>query len=283
MKKGWNKRIILCILAFILCVQPVLAITLDDTKPVEAQLSKEMLKALRQKRVELVAGRTVAASIIKDVQTLQFNIKGTSYKWNSSNKKVAVVSKKGVVRPLQKGTTKITAKKGGKTYACKLTIEEPQLNKTRIRIPVGTVTSIRLTGTNKVVRYSSSNPDVVYVYSNGYIRARKNGIAYVYATVGTMKTYTCKVTVAPDPTPIPTVTPTPVPGTIIIVEPEVIPTQDKYTYALNWRTKKVHMYGCRDIPDILGSNWQYVQWTLDYIIMQRGFSYCGHCHPERYR
>ena len=212
MKKGWNKRIILCILAFILCVQPVLAITLDDTKPVEAQLSKEMLKALRQKRVELVAGRTVAASIIKDVQTLQFNIKGTSYKWNSSNKKVAVVSKKGVVRPLQKGTTKITAKKGGKTYACKLTIEEPQLNKTRIRIPVGTVTSIRLTGTNKVVRYSSSNPDVVYVYSNGYIRARKNGIAYVYATVGTMKTYTCKVTVAPDPTPIPTVTPTPTPS-----------------------------------------------------------------------
>ena len=44
-------------------------------------------------------------------------------KWASSNKKVATVSKAGKVTAKKKGTAKISAKVGGKTYKCKITVK----------------------------------------------------------------------------------------------------------------------------------------------------------------
>ena len=43
-------------------------------------------------------------------------------KWKSSKKRVATVSKKGVVKAKKKGTTTITAKVNGKTYKCKVKV-----------------------------------------------------------------------------------------------------------------------------------------------------------------
>lgn len=44
-------------------------------------------------------------------------------KWSSSNKKVATVNSKGKVTAKKKGTAKISAKVGGKTYKCKVTVK----------------------------------------------------------------------------------------------------------------------------------------------------------------
>ncbi len=44
-------------------------------------------------------------------------------KWSSSNKKVAKVNSKGKVTAKKKGTAKISAKVGGKTYKCKITVK----------------------------------------------------------------------------------------------------------------------------------------------------------------
>lgn len=44
-------------------------------------------------------------------------------KWSSSNKKVATVDAKGKVTAKKKGTAKISAKVGGKTYKCKITVK----------------------------------------------------------------------------------------------------------------------------------------------------------------
>ena len=44
-------------------------------------------------------------------------------KWSSSNKKVATVNSKGKVVAKKKGTAKISAKVGGKTYRCKVTVK----------------------------------------------------------------------------------------------------------------------------------------------------------------
>lgn len=49
-------------------------------------------------------------------------VKGT-VKWSSSNKKVATVDAKGKVTAKKKGTAKISAKVGGKTYKCKITVK----------------------------------------------------------------------------------------------------------------------------------------------------------------
>lgn len=45
-----------------------------------------------------------------------------SVKWSSTNKKIATVSKKGVVTPKSIGTCYIKAKSGGKTYKCKVKV-----------------------------------------------------------------------------------------------------------------------------------------------------------------
>ncbi len=56
----------------------------------------------------------------------QLKVTGTSKKatWKTSNKKVAVVSKTGMVTAKKKGTAVITAKISGKAYKCKVTVKD---------------------------------------------------------------------------------------------------------------------------------------------------------------
>lgn len=60
-------------------------------------------------------------------KSITLKVKGTSkkVKWTSSNKKVATVSSKGKVTGKKKGTVKIKAKIGKKTYQCKVTVKKP--------------------------------------------------------------------------------------------------------------------------------------------------------------
>ncbi len=54
---------------------------------------------------------------------LKLNGTKRTVKWYTSNKKIATVSKKGVVKTLRAGSVKITAKLGGKSYVCRLTVK----------------------------------------------------------------------------------------------------------------------------------------------------------------
>lgn len=62
---------------------------------------------------------------IKVGQKVKLKLKNTKkkVKWNSSKKKVASVTAKGVVKGKKKGTAKITAKCGKKKYVCKVTVK----------------------------------------------------------------------------------------------------------------------------------------------------------------
>ena len=119
-------------------------------------------------------------------------VSGTKVKFRSSNKKVATVSRRGVIKAKKNGTVKITV-------YCK---KKPSKKKT-IKIRVGTpVSSIGVSGnrylrvgrsstlkasvnsgaTNKSVTWWSDNPAVASVNSDGKIRGVGSGICTVYAT-----------------------------------------------------------------------------------------------------
>lgn len=67
---------------------------------------------------------------IKVGKTYKLKVKGTKkkVKWSSSNKKVATVSSKGVVKGKKAGKATITAKVGKKKYKCKVTVTAVKKN-----------------------------------------------------------------------------------------------------------------------------------------------------------
>ena len=61
--------------------------------------------------------------------TLKLSGTTKSVKWSSKNPKVATVSKSGVVRGIKKGKAEITAKVGGKSYTCVVTVKAASSSK----------------------------------------------------------------------------------------------------------------------------------------------------------
>lgn len=80
--------------------------------------------------------------------TFKLKVTGTrkKVKWSSSNKKVATVTSKGVVKGKNIGVAKITASVGGKKYTCKVTVK-------KYTVPKSEVTYI----SDRSVQYVSSN------------------------------------------------------------------------------------------------------------------------------
>jgi len=80
----------------------------------------------------LLAGTTAQAAVRLNKKTavmtvgtkLKLRVKGTKNKvtWRSSGKKIAAVTKKGVVTARKKGTVRITAKVNGKKYVCRIQV-----------------------------------------------------------------------------------------------------------------------------------------------------------------
>ncbi|WP_051685337.1 Ig-like domain-containing protein [Clostridium sp. KNHs205] len=72
-----------------------------------------------------------------------------------------------------------------------------KLNKTKVSLFAGDSVDLKLVGTTKKVKWSSSDSNIVKVSSSGKVTAMFGGKANVIAKVGN-KSYTCKVTVKYD-------------------------------------------------------------------------------------
>ncbi|MCM1158506.1 MAG: Ig-like domain-containing protein [Bacteroidales bacterium] len=105
MKRKHFKQIAILLLAAILVVGMGTVLS-GSIRQVYAAGSKKM--KLNHSSVTMQAGTERTLKITK-------NKPSGTVKWNSSNKKVASVSKKGVVTAKKKGTAVITAKKGEKS------------------------------------------------------------------------------------------------------------------------------------------------------------------------
>ena len=127
--------------------------------------------------------------------------------WSSSNTAVATVSSSGVVKGVKAGTATITVRTavGGKTATCKVTVKDVvptgiSLNKSSMGLSIGNTGTLTASITpsnasNKNVNWTSSNPQVVSVDSNGVVTAKSEGTATITAkTVSGGKSATCKVT-----------------------------------------------------------------------------------------
>ncbi len=129
-------------------------------------------------------------------KTATLKVKGTKkkVKWSSSNKKVAIVSKKGKVTAKKKGTATITAKIGKNKYKCKVTVKNPTISKTSLTLAKGKTFTLKVNHAVGKVTWSSSNKKVATVSSKGKVTAKKNGTATITAKASGIR-LKCKVTV----------------------------------------------------------------------------------------
>ena len=123
--------------------------------------------------------------------------------WDSSNSDMASVDANGKVTAVSGGNVTITAKAGGKSAACLLTVNAPvesvTLNRTSITLEEGKSFTLNATvspkdATDKTVTWSSSDVSIVSVDQNGTINAISQGSASIVAQAGNIQA-TCAVTV----------------------------------------------------------------------------------------
>ena len=134
----------------------------------------------------------------------KFNIdvngaKEKSGKYKSSKKKLATVTKDGVITAKKTGNAKITWKKGNKKYTCKVkVVKAPVLSKKKLEVNAGmkeTVTVNKYGNKKLTVTWTSSDKKIAKV-SGGKITGISEGETVIKAKIkGYKKTWTRKVTV----------------------------------------------------------------------------------------
>lgn len=123
--------------------------------------------------------------------------------YSSSNKKVATVSSKGVIKAKKSGTTKITVKSGKKKIV--VTVKVTGVKTTNLSgvpaaksVSKGKSFKIKAIATPKntdeKITFKSSNKKVATVTSKGVVKGLKKGTATITVQSGSKK-MTCKVTV----------------------------------------------------------------------------------------
>ena len=118
-------------------------------------------------------------------------------KFTSSNKKVATVSSKGVVKAKKTGKTVITVKVGNYTSKVTIQVKKPSLKlaKSSATIKKGKTIKIKATATpSGKVTYKSSNKKVATVTAKGVVKGKKKGTASITVTSnGVSKKFKVKV------------------------------------------------------------------------------------------
>lgn len=114
-------------------------------------------------------------------------------KYKSSNSKIAKVNKNGTITAVRPGTVKITTKYKGKSRTTKIAIKKAKLslNKKTVELSRGQKFTLKAFAnksgiSNKSVKWTSSNSNIVSVNKNGVLTTKKNGTTTIYCktTIG---------------------------------------------------------------------------------------------------
>lgn len=118
---------------------------------------------------------------VKASTTLSFKGSYGAITWSSSNKSIATVDKNGKVTAHKAGSVYITAKSGKAVSKCKITVKKPALSATKKSLRLGSHATLKVTGGNGKITWSTSNKKIATVNSKGYITTKKAGTVYITA------------------------------------------------------------------------------------------------------
>ena len=138
----------------------------------------------------------------------------TTFTFTSANKKIATVSKKGVVTGVKAGSTTVTVKTAnGLKATCKVTVTKASsaanvtVTLTPAKLPLFVGASAQLTakleGGTSLITWTTDNADVATVDQNGMVTAYRVGTATINAAPVKGTAGTCVVTVTSRPTATP--------------------------------------------------------------------------------
>ncbi len=100
-----------------------------------------------------------------------------------------------------------------------------KLNKKKVELSEGETVTLKIKGTKKRVKWSSTNKKVATVNSKGKVKAKKEGRTTIKAKVGKKK-YSCRIIVNKKEVPVATTATTPAPEVVPTVVPTVTPTEN---------------------------------------------------------
>lgn len=151
-----------------------------------------------------LSAKTLTLTIGDTYNIKLLNYSSESVKWSTSSKSKATVKKvssnSATITAKKKGTVKIKAKAGKKTYTCIVKVVEKKayLSKMSLTMYVGDTYDLELMNNSKSVKWSTSSKSKASIkkLSKNKVRitAKKKGTAKIKAKVGS-KTYTCVVKV----------------------------------------------------------------------------------------
>ncbi len=131
-------------------------------------------------------GTTTIKPVLKNISNT------TTY--SSSNSKIAKVSSSGKVTAVKKGTANITVKNGNLSQTFKVTVKNPKLNATSLKLKKGKTFKLKITGKIGKATFKSSNKKIASVTTSGKIKAKQKGKATITVKTNGI-TLKCKVTV----------------------------------------------------------------------------------------
>jgi hypothetical protein len=128
--------------------------------------------------------------------TYTLKISGTTGKitWASNDKSIATVSTKGKVTGIKKGSTTVTATVGSKKYKCSVTVKNPSISASKLKLNVSEEAKLTIKGATDTVTWKSSDKSVATISKDGTVLAKAKGTAKITGTYKN-KTYTCSLSV----------------------------------------------------------------------------------------
>ena len=171
--------------------QPTVAPTQPTATPAPTEAPAKGITATAKASTIYTKGKTsTTITVVKNDVT-------GKVKFTSSNKKVATVSSKGVVKAKKAGKTTITVKVGNYTKKVVIQVKKPSLKlaKSSATIKKGKTVKIKATATpSGKVTYKSSNKKVATVTAKGVVKGKKKGTATITVTSnGVSKKFKVKV------------------------------------------------------------------------------------------
>lgn len=168
-------------------VQIMLAAVLILTSVLPLQAQETSLK-LNKTNITMVAGKTYILKLSQATEKI---------KWSTAKKSIAQVKSidqtSAKVTAKKTGTTKITAKAGGKKYTCKVKVVSAKLSAKNKTLTTEDSFTLKIKGKN-TSKWKSSDTSVAKVNSKGKVTAKKPGKVTITATIGVSQ-LKCKVTV----------------------------------------------------------------------------------------